>query len=563
MNDLLEAAASAWEQVAHGNSSIIVATLVTNIVYTAFEGVENRLKLSSSVSDPATLWDKFNELAQGMGFTNSEDDSSKSLVQQLLESLQVSWQQLLEIKGEGPAKQREKVSPSFKQIEQLVLRRGVDSGTTDDECLMVLLQNTIQHIRSGYLDNSILRLGTPVYLEVMSFLAHDGAKIDGLHGSYGLHMLLQLYKSYHFAVARTDRLMNCRLQALKFAQEALPSIDAVLDNSTMPCRCQGTLAYHLQFLGEDLKGFLSVYKFDFYFQSPWVCGCHMLEMSEALFYYGLRLFSYRNYVGSVVHVYNVLRRFTDLEPIPLLENLCTAFCNVFFPGGRPDRNFKACYFRFMGGRLRFNSHASDHKSDCYSMAIPAHTARATAGFDARKQIVDSRFEYRKISCFYHIKERGYRLDDATWNRICRLSSNDDEDGERKDHKRRSCTHHGHPADAAFSSCSAQHRLASLQKAVLTEFTAPFPVAKVNFLRVYLACVHIIAKISDRYHGDGERAGQHCLCFVDPILSTGDRCRSCGCGFRPVGCKDLVRICREAMQETLGGILVDEFVWNYI
>ena len=81
MNDLLEAAASAWEQVAHGNSSIIVATLVTNIVYTAFEGVENRLKLSSSVSDPATLWDKFNELAQGMGFTNSEDDSSKSLVQ--------------------------------------------------------------------------------------------------------------------------------------------------------------------------------------------------------------------------------------------------------------------------------------------------------------------------------------------------------------------------------------------------------------------------------------------------------------------------------------------------
>jgi hypothetical protein len=30
-------------------------------------------------------------------------------------------------------------------------------------------------------------------------------------------------------------------------------------------------------------------------------------MLESLFYYGLRLFSYRHYVGSVMHVYHILR----------------------------------------------------------------------------------------------------------------------------------------------------------------------------------------------------------------------------------------------------------------
>ena len=557
MKDLLEAVASAWEQAAHGESSIMVATLITNIVYAAFEGVESRLKMLNNTSDPAALRDRFNSLAQSMGLAKGEEVDSNPVIHELLESLLVSWQQLLEIKGEGPTKQHQKGPSSSQLPSQLVLRQGPNSGTTDDECLMVMLQNIVQHIQSSYLGNNILRLGTPVYSEIGYFLTHESTNLNGLRCSYGLRMLLTSYKSYLFALKNTDGSSNCRLQALKFVQEVLPSISAVLDDSTMPCRCHGTLAYHLQNLREDFQGFLGVNRFDFYFQSPWVCGCHMLEMSEALFYYGLRLFSYRNYVGSVIHVYNVLKQFTGLESIPLLEESCRAFCDVLFPGGRPERNFKACYIRFMGGRLRFNSHASDHKSGCHSMAIPAHTAKATAGFGAQRQVTDPRFEYRKISCLYHIKERGYHLDEATWNRVCNLG-HADEDGKQKSQKRRACTHH-----TDTFSCSPQHRLQSLQKAVLTEFTNPFPTAKINFLQVYLACVHIIAKISDRYHGDGERPGQHCLCFVDPILSAGDRCRGYGHGFQAFGCKDLVRICRGAMVETLGTRCVEEFLWKGI
>lgn len=62
---------------------------------------------------------------------------------------------------------------------------------------------------------------------------------------------------------------NCRLQALRFAQEAAPHIQAILDDSTMPCHCFNTLAYHLENVHKQLDQFLQERAFDLYFQSPW------------------------------------------------------------------------------------------------------------------------------------------------------------------------------------------------------------------------------------------------------------------------------------------------------
>jgi len=45
------------------------------------------------------------------------------------------------------------------------------------------------------------------------------------------------------------------------------------------------------------------------------------------------------------------------------------------------------------------------------MIVPAHTAKATAGFGSHKEVKDLRFEYQKISLFHHIKERSYLLDE--------------------------------------------------------------------------------------------------------------------------------------------------------
>ena len=82
-------------------------------------------------------------------------------------------------------------------------------------------------------------------------------------------------------------------------------------------------------------------------------------MLETCFYYGLRLISYRLYVPSICHAYNVLRRCTSLESFPLLEEICSTFKAILFPSGIPRLIFKASLIRFKGGRLSFDSHSSD------------------------------------------------------------------------------------------------------------------------------------------------------------------------------------------------------------
>ena len=155
----------------------------------------------------------------------------------------------------------------------------------------------------------------------------------------------------------------------------------------------------------------------------------------------------------------------------------------------------------MGSRLRFNSHVSLHKAGCHSMVIPSHIAKATAGFGLRKHSNDHRFDYRKISLFHHIKERGYHLDTATWKRVYSLNNSSDRKSvsQRKASNAPSCSHSRQPSDAN-NSCPNTHWLQTLRTAILTDFTGPFPIPQLNFLEVYLACVRTISLISARVSG---------------------------------------------------------------
>lgn len=560
MDDLLTATQRAWEQAARGEISLVVATFVSHSAFAAFEEIEIRLKTLCDISDPEVLRSKFMQMDQDLGVPINDEDGSRSPAKRLVEALQKPWYLLLRMKGKGPERRGGEALSTFERSSHLVLRKSTDPGSTDDECLKVMLQNIGLHLQATYLNIGIIRVGTPVYSEVGYFLTHRENDSNCLQCSYGLRLLLESCKSYWFALQPTAAPSCCRLQALQFAQEAISSVCAVLNDSTMPCRCRGTLAYHLENLHLDFKGFLKIKAFDLYFQSPWVSGSHILEMLEALFGYGLRLFSYRTYVGSVLHVYNVLQQFTDLQSIPLLENLCNTFSDIIFPGGRSCRNFKACYIRSMGGRLRFNSYTSDHKSGCHSMTIPAHTAKATAGFRLRHEPNDPRFDSQKISLLHHIKRRGYHPNDATWDRVYKLSSTDEGRLSQKTMRKHSCFHHG-PLEHELFSRTAQHRLQRLQTAIHTECSGAFPTAKINFFEVYLACVRIISLVSDRYHGDRARRGQNCLCFADTILSAADRCRNNEHRLQPFGCEDLVGTCQEALTEVLGERVLGTFLWK--
>lgn len=566
MDDLLNVAKDMWQKVGQGEISLIVAASVTNAVFAAFEGIECRLRTSFDISDPESLRVKFLQVARCLGLpieTNSE--SSYSDTHRFFEALDVPWNQLLALKQEGPPKKIEEAGIKSRPSSRLILRKSTDSAGCDTQCLTVMLRNIAQLILPGSSSSrcKIVRRSSPVYPEVGYLLTHDEQDGNGVRCAYGLRLLLESYKSCLFVPETNYLPSTCRLHTLRFAQEAISASQAVLDHPTLPCRCHGTLAYHIENLSSDMKTFIHSKMFDFYFQAPWTCGCHALDILDAVSYYGLRLFTYRNHVGSVVHTYNVLRRLARLEPIPLLHSLSDAFSDILYPGGRPCRNFKACWVRFMGGRLRFKSHSSDHKSGCYAMVIPAHTAKATAGFGSQQGARDSRFGHGKLSMLHYIREKGYHIDDSICSMLCGSESDEN-------------NHKMHPMTAKPSSECAHRRrksrvspsdhwqrLQGLQKALHHELKGSFPIAKINLFKVYLDCVSIVSKVSDRWHGDHIRPGQHCLCFVDTLLSAADRCKDNEYRLQPLGCKELVGICQDAMTETLGGKDIKQYLWEYV
>ena len=543
MNGLVLAANEVWERAARHECPVLVAAHITNAAFAAFREIEQNLRMQCGILDPDDLRHKSLQLQENPPALENSTMDAASGPWQLSKSLQTFWRVLLRCKGHHQTQQSSQSSPEARPPSQIILRRGVGAESTDQECVALVLKDVQNHFSVARQSASVVGLGSPLHTEFDYFLTHEEAEAKGVRCCFGLHMFLESYKSYHLAAHLPSACPNCRLQALRLAQEVAPHIRKVLDDTTMPCRCNNTLAYHLENLHEELDKFLHERAFDLYFQSPWVSGSHMLEILETCFYYGLRLISYQLYVPSICHVYNALRRCTGLEPIPVLEQLCNTFKDILFPGGIPERNFKASFLRFKGGRLHFDLHTSDHKSGNHHMVVPAHTAKATAGFGSHKEVKDPRFEYRKISLLHHVKDKGYQLDDDTWTRVYDLADAADEVPELKPPSRHRTRSH-HAAD------STRHRLQQLEKAVRREFTGPLPVAKVNLFQVYLACVRVIGIVSDKTHHDTDRC-VHCLCFADVLLAAADAYVDNAHRLRPFGCKELVRVCGDAMLEVLG------------
>ena len=545
MDDLLGLTNEVWEQVATRKLPFVVAAFMTNFFMAEHEDIESRLKAICDSSNPDILRARFMQM-QGTHTNESDYEFTNQI-----EILCSTWRLLTRSK-EG---RRIGQASSPRNTTEITVRRGPDSGPMDQECHTTMLENITRYMRSQHQQTGIVLCASPLYADIEHFLTHEDDHVNGLRCSYGLQMLLESYKSWLLSSQCTVAPSNCRLYALKFAQEVAASIDEVLKDESMPCRCYQTLAFHLESLQVDLQAFMQERMFDLYFQSPWVSGSHTLEMLESSFYYGLRLFSYQQQVGSVLHVYNILRNVIGFQQIPLLERLLDIFDGILFPGGRPDRNFNACCMRYMGGRLRFGGHASDHKSGCHKFEIPKSAAKATADFHLRKEANDSRFQYRKISLLHHIKEQDYHIDSCTWNRIHQLTEKDDQCS-RKKTSSTSCHHHHSPQHVPFSGSPHDH-ISQLQAAVLTEIAGPFPVAKINFFKIYMSCAQIVSLISDKGHDQGSR----CMCFVEIMVTAADRFKENEHKLQAFGCRELVKSCEEAITTVLKDKSLDDFLWK--
>ena len=264
------------------------AAFITNAAMAIFEENEQKLKTLCNVRDPFFLSQKLKTLASCF----SKQDGSYSIIstfEGLAQGLQDSWNQVLHLKEIGTSRSFSN-SRSFVSMPSYLKRRQDSRSEAEKlDCLAVFLHDVGQHIQCGHQCSSILRVGLPMYAEVGFSLTHNDGDENSLRCSFGLQILYETCRDYFLKSKDRCKTSSCRLSALKFAQEAIPCISAVLANPTMPCRCHDTLAYHLEGLHQDFDLYLHSPGFDLYFQSPWVCGSQILEMHDALFYYGLRL----------------------------------------------------------------------------------------------------------------------------------------------------------------------------------------------------------------------------------------------------------------------------------
>lgn len=510
-----------------------------------FEGIESRIRVICGGVNLNAIETRLSQLF-GWSRGSAEIQPQSPTLAQKTEMLQL-WTQLLHLRADYESGTSVCLPTTASGVAQLFQEGKLEDETPDNR--EPLLQSMAHYITQKPHPSAVIRHGTPLFADIGYFISHDDPNCNGLRCTYSLQLFLRSYQQ-RTLVTKLDSVLptNGRLRALKFAQEILPSLGSVLGDKSMPCRCYRTLAFHLEGLQGELRSFLEEVDFGLFVKSPWVSGAHILEMLETTFYYGLRLLSYRNYVGSVLHTYNILKIFGDLESVPVLEQLCNTFNEVVFPGGRPSRNFKACWVRFIGGRLRFDSHESQHRTGNHQFVIPPHKAKTTAGFGLRKEANDERFAYRRISLFHHIKERNYHLDEDLWTQVYQ--------GHGKSHSPCSLPRH---QDSLRPSCHSQHRLLHLHSKALSEFSSEgLPSVKINFFDIYMHCVQIISVITDHMH---EKGDDRCTCFLETLVLAADRFQDRKHRNEPFGYKGLLEACKNAVRQVLGEKNCQDFFWK--
>ena len=550
MYDLHTVVTETWERAGQGKTPFPVAVAMSFAAFTSFDDVAKRLKTLCDVSDPAALEEKIRCMK-----TTLKVSISPAMVDIAL-SLGEIWRELRSFKARGQKEITEEApsSPSSPRVLQI----DPSSASHDEDCIALLSYDMARHMFGPTAQTQLFyEAVSPIWTVFRHFLTFDTSESASLSCAFGFKLLLTSLKSGASAIKPTIRPSTCRIQALRFVQEAIPYIKAVLAGPTMPCRCKDTLALYLEIFLANLESFLGAKEFGVYFQTPWVSGSHILMVGQILFNYGLRLFSYKNIMGSVLHVYNALRNFDSIKMIPLFDNVIDSMKDVLFPGGRPSRNFTSCYMRHIGGRLRF--HSTKHDTGCHSMVISPHSAKATAGFQVPEAKDDPRFDFKKTSFLFYMNHQRYQFNGSSWSQILN-TANDKAVASNENAKNNSCTQCRN-ARAGLPSCP-RGRLETLRDALTTDVNQPFCTARINFFKLYLSCLRIVTRMMNEYHEkDAPPPGSPCVCFADNLLTAADRSRSSAKRFEKLGCQKLLEICRRAMEEEVGEAEPQDFLWR--
>ncbi|KJX98001.1 hypothetical protein TI39_contig446g00003 [Zymoseptoria brevis] len=304
---------------------------------------------------------------------------------------------------------------------------------------------------------------------------------------FGMVLLLETSKSF-FYIDDVQNRTNLHTRAVRLAEEVQECMDRLIEADFAAGDLRNMSESTIDTL-EDKRTELDRYiKSDgstLYHQMPWTAGSHMGEILYSAMDLGFTVCSTRDMLGKVLHAYNAVRTVgrSKTTPILLLEQLCDLFSAQIFLGARPNAKFHPTYWRFLGGK-------PERTTDQHKNPGRAAKSKFQTGAPRRRYVGGTdRFKPSELSLFHHLRSSKPALHGTpdlwakvfTQNRI------------KSPNKKQSAAIDQEMRDAPFAAI-----LERLKAAATAEFEGPFPIAKMNWFKVYELVVSILIDIAQRY-----------------------------------------------------------------
>lgn len=298
-----------------------------------------------------------------------------------------------------------------------------------------------------------------------------------------LRVVLESYKSWQNIPGDLPfKPFNHRIHVLTFAQHIHKSVERFLSSDSFRPRsgcdctdCQGPIALldQTQSFSRDLVAFTRERCFDLYHQSPVVAGYQASRILARATNIGTLLCNRSQYVGIVLHMYNLLRQFhvIDTESV-LLDNLCEVINHNIFRGPRPTRKFFSQYAAFSGAALEF-----DKKTRTHSMAIGS--------------VLKRHLHPHRLSAFNGLNDCACKPRCNCWAPVW-YGINAHHDISNKGVDKTAAQINSHPVVCV---------LEPLETVVRPQWQGTFPIGKINWFEIFMTCTEILEKISSVRCGD--------------------------------------------------------------
>ncbi|CAD6585577.1 MAG: hypothetical protein ASARMPREDX12_002061 [Alectoria sarmentosa] len=545
-----------WVKAAEGSMSMLFAAWLTTA---AFEDTR-RCFNGGPVSTSLNVWDHWDLYAKYIALLEAdvnENNQKMSLTQGtvsfFLHGLQAPWIAILKSQGRTYTAKELRESVFQKPAEHVTVEVGIDERQKAERSLMDLLLRSIRRLlyQKGDTPSDFVLDMNPLLRPLRSFYGMKGSSIQ-TDIVFGLHLLVESYKSFTLP-KKLPSVPNGRVQMLRFAQDVKSSLNrARLLRPwiiSIICDCSDCLENALSVamikFEAELAGLATERRFDLYYQAPWVVGHQMNEILSRATDLGLRLCNRMRFVGTVLHLYNMLRQHDAIEEETIiLEKLCAVLAQGVFSGSRPDCNFFAKYAVFTGGRISFDR-SKRHKPNPNGEICPCCGEKIdpSNGADRNWRITIPKYSTKML----------YSHDISAFDGLY------------------GC-HFRHARDElSVHPCASV--LDHLEGVVGAEFEGSFPVAKVNWLEIYITCTEILANCSratgfEKYCPDPEFAYNHerwtfwGRTFVEDLLTLADKFPNRGNdGSDLVATQwETIGHARKAIRTALEGKETADFLW---